>query len=61
MTKVFFLQALNLFYDEYGAFEEDESENIIEYDEDHIINIVYFEVKKYCELNNQNQSQYIIP
>ena len=48
-------------YDQDGAFEEDESENIIEYDEDHIINIVYFEVKKYCELNNQNQSQYIIP
>lgn len=46
----------NLFYDEYGAFEEDESENIIEYDEDHIINIVYFEVKKYCELKNQNQN-----
>ena len=46
-------------YDQDGAFEEDESENIIEYDEDHIINIVYFELKKYCELKNQSQN--IIP
>lgn len=46
----------NLFYDEHGAFEEDDEENIIEYDEDHIINIVYFELKKYCEDRNKNQN-----